>query len=100
MSDTASDVQNDFAFISCLYEEFASEPLSTYRGFRLQPDNIVFFTGDPVKDYQDATEHASDRETGLSSSVDHFVSDCDGLYKWHIDNRGRRMIVHGDENGQ
>jgi len=90
-------------FISCDYNDGGSpqEILSSYKGFVVTEDDkktTVFFSSDPVKDYAEARAYIKQRvtQTGehvmMSSSVDHFISDCNGVFGWYIDANGIDMF--------
>ncbi len=82
--------------IKAIYDEDSDNPLETYEGFRCVDSYFdldeTFFSGDPVKDFVDASVYSAEKSdfTILSSSVDQFVWDCDGVLEWTPDEMIRR----------
>lgn len=75
--------------------------LKSYKGFSVSEkdaEDKIFMSGDPVKDFQDAESYIAERmavtgeHCGMSSSVDHFVSDCRGVFEWYTDVNGREVF--------
>lgn len=90
-------------FLSVKYDDSKNGQavLESYQGFCVSEDNRkdkIFKSKDPVKDFQNASDHIAKRlaKTGdhcsMSSSVDHFVSDCDGIFDWYTDVNGNEVF--------
>lgn len=88
-------------FISCDYNDNGKTPeeiLKSYKGFKVSDDydnETVFMSGNPVKDFEDATEYIAQQSPSycrMSSSVDNFVSDCDGIFSWYTTASGCEMF--------
>jgi len=94
-------------FLSCEYGEgdTKEEVLQSYEGFKVSEDDNerTFKSDNPVKDFEDASEYIAKRieETGascgMSSSVDHFVTDCDGIFDWYTDTFGVERFDYAEK---
>lgn len=90
-------------FISVNYDD-PDRAFETYKGFEVSDrgnskSKKVFCTGDPPQDFRSAVDYAFERgeelgdpHCGMSSSVDHFVTDCGGRYGWYTDEYGRELF--------
>ena len=89
-------------FLACDYDGVGRKrALNSYKGFRISEKGIedkIFSSNDPPKDFQDASNYISERiqATGcycsMSSSVDHFVTDCRGVFEWYTDVNGNEIF--------
>lgn len=77
--------------------------VAVYMGFEVTSStnpalNQNFNSGNPPKDFRDASAYCaenSDGYCGMSSSVDHFVSDSDE-FGWYTDEFGREWFEYSD----
>ncbi len=90
-------------FLDCQYNDSLRKEkiLSSYGGFCVsEPDceNKIFKSDDPAKDFEEASFYIAERmqatkiTCSMSSSVDNFVRDCDGVFEWYTTASGVEMF--------